>query len=173
MVNSRFKFQGKFIAKCYDKNGNFKWKTETKNLVVNEALNHALDSIFHATTQITTWYVGLFESDTTILATYTYASPGFTECTAYSQSTRPEYNEAAAASQSITNSANKAQFSMNATKTIYGAFLVGGGSTPDTKGDTSGGGTLWCAAQFISPKDVNSGDTVEITYTLTSADDGV
>jgi hypothetical protein len=62
---------------------------------------------------------------------------------------------------------------MNATETIYGAALVGGGSGATTKGDTAGGGKLWCAAQFASSKNVDSGDTLEITYTLTSADDGV
>lgn len=172
-MKSRFKFQGKFIAECYDKNGNFKWRTETPNLVTNEGLDAALDIMFHASTQITTWYVGLFESNTTILATHTYAVPGFTESTAYSEANRQEYVEAAASGQSMTNSANKAVFSINATKTIYGAFLVGGGTGADTKDDQAGGGTLWCAAQFTSSKNVDSGDTIEITYTLTSADDGV
>ena len=47
----------------------------------------------------------------------------------------------------ITNSASKADFTMNASKTIYGGFLVGGIATvADTKGGT--GGTLKAASEF-------------------------
>jgi len=157
---------------CRRPDGTVKWTERVKNLVVNEGLDAILDIMFHAATQITTWYVAIFESDTTILATHTYAVPGYTESTAYDEATRPEYNEAAASSQSITNSANKATFTMNATKTIYGAALVGGGTGPDTKGDTAGGGTLFCAAQFSASKSVEDNDTLEVTYTISAADDG-
>ncbi|MCP4149798.1 MAG: hypothetical protein GY757_18785 [bacterium] len=172
MFSNGFKFGGKFTFECYDKKGNLKWKEVTKNLVTNEGLDHILDVILHAATQITTWYLAPFETNTTILATHTYAVPGYTESTAYSEGTRQEYEEAAASSQSITNSANKASLSINATKTMYGAALVGGGSAATTKGNTAGGGTLLCAAQFSSAKAVESGDTLEITYTVSAADDG-
>lgn len=174
MMNGRLKFQGKFIATCFDKNGNFKWREETRNIVTNEGLDAALDIMFHADTQITTWYVVLSESNTTPLATHTYAVPAYTEVNAaIDEATRPAYVEAAASSQSMTNAASKAVFTFNATKTIYGAALVGGGSAADTKGDTAGGGKLWCSALFTTAKGVDPLDTIEITYTLTSADDGV
>jgi hypothetical protein len=172
-MNGRLRFQGKFHVECFDKTGNLKWVEETRNLVTNEGLDAALDIMFHADTQITTWYVAVFNTNTTILATHTYAAPGYTESTNYDEANRQAYVEAAASGQSITNSANKATLTMNATETIYGAALVGGGSGATTKGDTAGGGKLWCAAQFASSKNVDSGDTLEITYTLTSADDGV
>ena len=172
-MNGRLRFQGKFIVTCHDKDGNFKWREETRNLVTNEGLDAALDIMFHADTQITTWYLLLFNTNTTILATHTYAVPGFTESTAYDEAVRQAYVEAAASGQSMTNSANKGVFTMNGTETIYGAALVGGGSAPTTKDDQAGGGFLWCAAQFASSKNVDSGDTLEVTYTLTSADDGV
>ena len=164
---------GKFIATCYDKHGNFRWEVESHNLVVNEGLDHALDALFHASTQLTTWYVGLFNTNTTILATHTYAVPGFTESANYDEANRQEYVEAAASGQSMTNSANRAVFTMSATETVYGAFLVGGGTDADTKDDQAGGGTLFCAAQFTNAKSVNDDDTLEVTYTIGSADDGV
>jgi hypothetical protein len=62
------------------------------NLCTDEGLNRILDVMFHGTTQIGTWYVGVFETNTTILAAHTYAVPGFTECTtSYDEATRPEY----------------------------------------------------------------------------------
>ncbi|MHC4757115.1 MAG: hypothetical protein ACYTE8_00500 [Planctomycetota bacterium] len=174
MIRDRLKFQGKFIATCRDRSGNVKWVEKTSNLVTNEGLDAALDIMFHASTQITTWYVVLSESNTTPLTTHTYAVPGYTEVNAkIDEATRPEYQEAAASGQSMTNSANKATFTFNDSLTVYGAALVGGGSAPTTKGDTAGGGTLWCSALFTTAKGVDATDTIELTYTLTSADDGV
>jgi hypothetical protein len=57
--------------------------------------------------------------------------------------------------QSITNSANKATFTFNATKTIYGAFLVASaksattGTSASAKSATTG--TLFSAAAFSTP----------------------
>jgi len=44
---------------------------EHGNLVTNEGLNANLDIMFHASTQITTWYIFPFEDDHTPLVTNT------------------------------------------------------------------------------------------------------
>lgn len=146
---------------------------KSHNIITNEGLDAILDIMLHASTQITTWYCVMSETNTSPAAGMTYATPSFTETTAYDEANRPEYNEAAASSQSITNSANKAQFTMNATKTLYGAALVGGGTGASTKGDTAGGGTLLCYALFASSRGVVDDDVVNLTYTVSAADDGV
>jgi hypothetical protein len=166
------KFKGIFQIECRDKNGNLKWIEDICNLVTNEGLDAILDIMLHGSTQITPWYCLLVESDTAPAAGMTYATPTFTESTAYDEATRPEYEEAAASSQSITNSANKATFTINATKTMYGAAIVGGGSAPNTKGNTAGGGTLFCYAKFSSSRSVVDDDVINLTYTLSAADDG-
>jgi hypothetical protein len=127
---------------------------EDKNLVVNEGLNSLLDVYFHGETQITSWYIGVFEGNYTPVAGLTAATvtANSTECTAYDETTRQAYDEAAASSQSITNSASRATFTFNATKTIYGAFLV----SNNTKSGTSG--TLFSAARFASSKAVVDND---------------
>lgn len=140
------------------------------NICTDEGLNALLDIMFHAATQLTTWYILIFESDTTPAAGTTYATPIFTECTAYAEGTREEFIEAAASSKSITNSANKAEFTINATKTIYGAALVAGGTDANTKGNTAGGGTMYCASKFASSKAVENLDVLKVTVTLTSSD---
>lgn len=156
---------------CYGQDGVLKWSEENRNLVTNEGLDAILDIMFHGSTQITTWYIALFEDNHTPAAADTYATPGYTESTAYDEATRPAFVEAAASSQSITNSASKASFTMNATKTIYGAALVGGGTGGNTKGDTAGGGTLYCVSQFTSgSKAVESADVLKVTVTITAAD---
>ena len=138
---------------------------EDDNLVVNEGLNSLLNIMFAGSTQITTWYLGLFEGNYTPVAGVTAATiaANSTECTAYTSATRPEYTEASASSQTITNSASRASFTFNATKTIYGAFLV----SNSTKSGTSG--TLFSASRFSSSKSVVSDDELLLTYTFTAS----
>lgn len=169
-LSSLFSIGTKWDFECYDKDGNLKWGERNRpNIVTHEGLDALLNIMFNASTQITTWYVAPVETDTAAAATMTYASPVFTESTAYTEANRQEYVEAAASSQSITNSANKATFTCNATKTFYGAALFGGGTDANTKGDTAGGGTLFCYSKFSSGKAVESGDTFKITITITAA----
>lgn len=147
------------------RNGEVIDEWEDHNLVVNEGLNSLLGIMFNNQTQIGTWYVGLFEGNYTPVATVTAATitAAATECTAYDEAARVEYNEAAASAQSITNSANKATFTFNATKTIYGAFLA----SASAKSATSG--VLFSAARFSSSKAVVDDDQLLLTYTIGAA----
>jgi len=164
------RLRGKFHLECYDKHGTLKWVEDCHNLVTNEGLDALLNIMFHGSTQITTWYCALVESDTAAAAGMTYAVPVYTECTAYDELTRPEYEAAAASSQSITNSANEATFTISDTKTLYGAAIVGGGTDGNTKGDTAGGGTLYCYSKFTASRSAVDDDVLNLTYTL-SVDD--
>lgn len=153
-------FQGTIIRA-----GNVIDKFEDHNLVVNEGLNSLLNVMFNNQTQIGTWYLGLFEGNYTPVAGLTAATvtSASTECTAYASATRPVYDEAAASGQSITNSASRASFVFNASKTVYGAFLVSSSAKSGTTG------TLFSAARFGTSKVVESGDELLLTYTFTAA----
>lgn len=131
-----------------------------------DALNNIM---FHAATQITTWYIGIFNTNTTCVNTMTYATPVFTYSTAYNEATRPEWVEAASSGQSITNTASRAVFTMNDTVTIYGAALVGGGSAASTKADTAGGGTLYSASLFSAAKSVIATNVLSVGITIAQA----
>lgn len=135
------------------------------NIVVNEGLNHILDTVFHGSTPVTTWYLGLFEGNYTPVATLTAATvaAAATESTAYAETTRPEYVEAAASGQSVTNAASKATFTINAAKTIYGAFLISGSAKSGTAG------VLMSAARFSAAKTVAAEDQLLLTYTFNAA----
>jgi hypothetical protein len=138
---------------------------EFPNLVTNEGLNALLDVFFHGATQITTWYLGVFEGNYTPLATDTGATitANSTESTAYASSTRPEFVEAAASAQVTTNSANRASFVFNATKTIYGAFLHSNSAKSSTTG------TCFSAARFGASKAVVNLDELLLTYSFTAS----
>lgn len=169
---SKMKLKGTILVEVFDKKGKLISREEIKNIMTDEGLDATLDILLHASTQIDPWYCVIFESDTTPTGAETYAVPVYTELQAYDEGTRPEYVEAASSGQSITNSANKAVFTINATKTLYGAALVGNGSTPSTKGDVAGGGTLLCCGKFAVSQPVISGNIVNLTYTITAADAG-
>ncbi|KKM69811.1 hypothetical protein LCGC14_1447040 [marine sediment metagenome] len=161
-------FKGIFHAVCYDKFGNEKWREDVGNIVTNEGLDRILDNLTRQSGE--EWFVGIFEDNYAPLAGDTYGAPGFTESVAYNEANRPNWEGAAASSQARTNSANKARFTFNGTKTIYGAALF----DRQTKADsTSGESALLCAAKFGSSKSVVAEDTLDVTYTLSAADDGV
>jgi hypothetical protein len=138
---------------------------ELKNLVVNEGLDHILNTVLHGSTQVTAWFLGLFEANYTPVATVNASTitAAATECTAYDEATRVAYDEAAASGQSITNSASKATFTMNATKTVYGAFLVSASAKSATTG------VLLSAARFGSSKAVVDDDQLLLTYTFSAS----
>lgn len=147
------------------RNGKIIEEFEDHNLAVNEGLNHILNVQFAGTTQVNPWYIGVFEGNYTPVATVTAATitSASTECTAYAATTRVSYVPATASGQSITNSASRASFVFNATKTIYGAFLV----SASAKSATSG--ILFSAARFSSSKNVDSGDELLLTYTFNAS----
>lgn len=162
---------GRFKVECFDKDGNLKWAVESKNLVVNVGLKYMAGAGLAAETQITAWYLGLYgagASNTPAASDTASSHAGWTEITPYSNATRPAATFAAATTANpsvVTNSASPAAFSINATATVGGAFLI----SNSTKGGTTG--TLFSAADFQSPGDrsVVSGDTLNVTYTFSLA----
>ena len=139
---------------------------ESKNVVTTQGISYMLDCMFDSSAQ-TSWYVGLFNNDYTPAVTETYQSRDFVESDGYSEGARVLYQSAAAGGTTeISNSGNVAEFSISATTTIYGAFLA----SDNTIHDTSSGETLYNISKFSSSRSVESGDTLQVTITL-SIDD--
>ena len=158
---------GVYRIECRDSEGNLKWVAEEHNLVVNEGLQDMNAKYFTGSSYSATWYLGLYgaASSNNPLATDTAAShPGFTEITPYSNATRPTctFGTPTTADPSVaTNSASPATFTINATATVGGAFLI----SNSTKGGSTG--VLFSASDFAAPGDrsVASGDSLVVTYT--------
>ena len=157
---------GRYKLECRDKDGNLKWVVEEDNLVVNVGLQYMAGSALTSTTQITTWYLGLITGPgVTTSATDTMSSKGWTEFTGYSNSTRIAATLTAATNANpsvVTNSGTPANFTINATGTVGGAFLTSGSAKSGTTG------TLFSEKAFSSPGDrsVVSGDILAVTYTF-------
>lgn len=158
-----FRIGGVFRFLCKDVvSGITKWEEEARNLVVDEGCNHMLDVLLHGTTQVDPWYVGL-KLTGTVAAGDTYAShAGWTEFKEYSGD-RKEYVEGAAASRQVTNSGSVATFDITSSGIVYGGLLCSIASKD------SGTGTLLCAADIASFRTVDSGDQINVTYTITAS----
>lgn len=159
---------GVYKLECYDKDGNLKWSAESHNLVVNVGLKDMNDKYFAGSSYTAAWFLGLYGASSTNnpAAGDTAAShAGWTEIVPYSNATRPACSFGAATTADpsvITNSSSPASFSINATATVGGAFLI----SNSTKSGTTG--ILFSASDFSSPGDrsVVSGDTLNVTYTF-------
>lgn len=167
-TNARLKGGGIFTVRCRDKEGNLKWEQKSHNLVVNVGLADMNTKYFKGSGYTAAWYIGIYgpAASNNPSSTDTMAShAGWTEVTAYSNATRPAavFGAATTADPSvIANSASPAQFLVNASANIGGAFL--------TSGDLPGGssGTLFSASDFAAPGDrtVQNGDVLSVTYTF-------
>jgi hypothetical protein len=159
---------GQYSLECRDSEGNLKWVMDGKNLVVNQGLQDMNTQYFKGVSYSATWYIGLYgaASSNDPTANDTAAThPGFTEIVPYSNATRPAatFGTASTADPSIiSNTASPAGFTINATATVGGAFLI----SDNTKSGTAG--VLFSASDFAAPGDrtVASGDTLNVTYTF-------
>lgn len=148
---------------CRDSEGNEKWREVNKNLVTTVGLNHVLSSTLDGATQITAWYVGLKGAGSAAAGDTMASHSGWAEIVAYSQAVRQTLTLGTAAAGSIDNTASKATYSINGTATVAGAFI----NSNNAKSGTAG--TLYGVVDFGSSRAVISGDTLEVTVTLTAA----
>ena len=164
-MKSGIKVGGVFKVRCIGPDGVVKWEDVAENRVVNEGLEHILDILFvGATTQIDPWYVGLSDGAPTTAAADTLAAhSGWAEVDAYADD-RKEFVDVRA-DRSVSNAASKASFAINANgTTVGGAFLA--------SVDSGTSGTLLSVAAFAGgTKTADDGDTLEVQYTFTAADE--
>lgn len=114
------------------------------------------------------WYVGIFKNNITPALADTAAKLGsgnaFGECQDADYDSpltnRPQYVTETTTTAVISNVNSKAHFVMNASITVYGAFLA------DTAAKTSSSGTLMCAKRFGTPRAVINDDEIYVTYQI-------
>lgn len=157
-----------YEVECYDKNGKLKWSDKFHNLVTTAGLNKYLDATLKTGLAAPAWFVGVVTGpgagNTYAAADTMAAHAGWAESTAYSNATRPAFTPGAIAAGSVDNSAAKAVFTINATATIAGAFMV----DVSTKGGATG--TLLGVGNFSGgDRAVVNGDTLNVTVTATQA----
>jgi len=140
-----------------------------KNTFTTEGMAHICNVLWYETTQPTQTYVGIFKNnvtpavgDTAALKLGAGGSYGECQDADYDSpaTNRPSYIVASSATAGCTNAASKAEFTMAASITVYGAFLV----TSQAKTATTG--VLWCAKAFSVARAVVDNDELAVTYVL-------
>ncbi len=137
---------------------------DVSNLIPTEGLNYLLGAGLTGVAQLSSWFIALFEGNYTPAPGITAATfpVDATESTAYDEATRVAWVPGAIAAGSVSNTASKAVFTMNATKTIYGIAQT----SASAKGATTG--VLVSVARFASAKSVVATDVLNVTSTLTA-----
>ena len=159
---SKIGLKGRFHIQHFDSEGRLKGVYRVPNGIVDEGLNHILETQFNGGTPVTSWYIGLVNNagfSAFANADVMNSHAGWVEATVYDEATRPEWTAGTAASRSITN-ASTVDFSINATVTLHGIFIT----SNSTKSGTTG--VLWSTAAFASNVSANNGDTLKVTYTV-------
>lgn len=138
------------------------------NLIPNEGLNYILNTAYRGTTQVSTWYVGLFSNNHTPAAGDTGSSidgVSIVEITAYTGN-RPAVAFAAASGQAITNSASVAEITLTGGATLRGGFIV----QAQTKGTSgAGNGTLISVVNFGADRTLQTADIIKATVSVSAA----
>lgn len=167
--------EGVYTFECYDAQGNLKWSDSIGNLTTNVGRKNLLDSYF-ANTGGGAIVMGLAGPNGSATFTPAYADTqashagwyeiGGANAPTYSGNRKtPSFSAATTANPSVLTTASAVVFSMTGSGTVSGAFInVGGSATID---NTTG--TLFSIGAFTAgDKIVTSGDTINVTYTLSA-----
>lgn len=144
-----------FRVECFDADGNLKWAEESYNVVTTAGKTFILDTMLKGSGYTGAWYCGLKGTGTAVVGDTLASHAGWAEVTPYAGN-RPSITWGTTSSGS--NTSSTVSFSINAAATVAGAF------TATAASGTSG--TLYNAADFSASRAVASGDTLNVTLTL-------
>lgn len=145
----------RYLVTCIAPDGTERWREDIENLVTTAGRTDIVDKYFKGVSYSATWFLGL-KSAGTIAASDTLAShPGWTQVTPY-VGNRPAITFGTTSGGS--NTASQVSISINATATVAGAFIASVNSGT--------AGVLYSAADFAAARNVVSGDTLNITPTV-------
>ena len=162
-------FHGDVFTHHYRRGELIHFCNQGPNTFTTEGMARIINIVFRAQTTESAIYCGIFKSNVTpavgdTAAAKLGAAGTYGECQDADYDSpatnKPAYTIVSTSTASCTNAASPASFTMNASITIYGAFL----STAAAKTATSG--TLFCAKAFSSSRAVIADDVLAVTYTI-------
>jgi hypothetical protein len=168
--------EGVYTFTCIGSDGTEKWSDVVENLTTNVGRQSLMNAYF-ANTGGGAVVMGLggANASNTFTPAYTdtqsshvgWYEVGGSNAPTYSGTRKtPSFSSATSANPSVLSTSAAVVFSMTSSGTVYGAFINIGGSS--TIGDTTG--TLFSIGAFTAgSKTVTSGDTINVTYTLSAA----
>jgi hypothetical protein len=164
-IGEEMQVKGRYTVECRDAEGNLKWSDEFNNLVTTVGKNAMLDQYLAGSSWSTgTVYMGMKGTGSAAASDTMSSHAGWTELNiSASSGARQSMSFSAASSGSKVTSA-AASFSITAAgpTTVAGVFVVVGGTA--TNANTTG--TLFSAGDFASSRSVVTGDSLNVTYTV-------
>ncbi|QEL18701.1 hypothetical protein [Limnoglobus roseus] len=140
---------------CIGPDGKEKWRETIHNLVTTVGKTDIVDKYFKGSAYTAAWYLGLKGTGTAVVGDTLASHAGWAEVTPYSGN-RPAISFGTTSSGS--NTATAVSYTINASATVAGAFL--------SSVNTGTSGTLYSAGDFASSRTVASGDTLNVTPTV-------
>lgn len=147
----------KYTVECVGADGKVRWVEEFENLVTTAGKTDLIDKYFKGSGYTAAWYLGLAGAGTKAAGDTLASHGGWTEVTAYSGN-RQAITFGTTSSGS--NTATVVSFSITGTATVAGAFIASAAS------GTSG--TLYSVGDFAASRSVLSGDTLNVTMTVSA-----
>lgn len=144
-----------YKIECFDKDGNLKWTEEVHNLVTTVGKTDIVDKYLKGSAYTAAFYLGLKGTGSAAAGDTLASHAGWSEVTPYAGN-RPAITWGTTSSGS--NTASAVSISINATATVAGAFVC------TVNSGTSG--TLYSASDFAASRSVASGDTMNVTPTI-------
>ena len=144
------------------------------NIFTTEGMAFLLNTMLHDLSKAASniWYVGIFKNNVTpalgdTAAAKRGAASTYGECQDADYDSpatnNPAYVPVDTATAVITNAASKAEFTIAASITVYGAFLG------NVTAKTATTGVLLCAKKFDSSRAVIDNDVLAVTYQITAS----
>lgn len=140
---------------CIGPDGQEKWRDGFDNLVTTVGKNDLLDKYFKGAAYTAAWFLGLKGTGTAVVGDTAASHAGWAEVNPYAGN-RPAI--AFGTSSAGSNTATAVAYTVTGTATVAGAFVqsVNTGTT----------GILYSAGDFAAARSVTSGDTLNVTLTV-------
>lgn len=147
-----------YEVECRDANGNVKWIESFTNLVTTVGKTDIIDKYFKGSSYTAAFYCGLKGTGSAAAGDTLASHAGWAEVTPYAGN-RPAITFGTTTSGS--NTATAVSYSINATQTVAGAFIA--------TVNTGTSGVLYSAGDFSVSRSVISGDTLNVTLTVSAS----
>jgi len=149
----------RYRVECVGADGRVKWVEEFSNLVTTAGKNDLMTKYFKGSTYTAAWYLGLKGTGSAAVGDTLASHAGWSEVNPYSGN-RPAITFGTASGGSLAAS-SAVSYSITGSATVAGAFIA--------TANTGTSGTLYSAGDFAVARSVVSGDTLNVTPTVTAS----
>jgi len=147
----------RYEVECIAPDGSVRWRDGFTNLVTTAGKTDLVDKYFKGSAYTAAWFLGLKGTGTAAVGDTLASHAGWAEVNPYAGN-RPAITFGTTSGGS--NTATAVSYTINATATVAGAFVA--------SVNTGTAGTLYSAGDFAASRSVVSGDTLNVTLTVSA-----